>query len=212
MRPGKSVLLVEGRDDLFVCKEIFMRHGIPTCFDVEAHMGVGPLLRAFSLYLENTAYSRVGLIIDADESSTGRWNAVRHTLTDLGYPDVPRQADPLGTVLTAPEEDRPVAGVWIMPDNRLPGILEDFIRFLIPASDPLLTYAEACVDGIPAQERRFPKGRRSKALIHTWLAWQEEPGAPLGLAIKKKYLEADHEQGRRLADWCRRLFIEASDP
>src|SRR5436190_24268592 len=30
----------------------------------------------------------------------------------------------------------------------------------------------------------------SKALIHTWLAWQEKPGRPLGLAITARYFDA----------------------
>ncbi len=44
------------------------------------------------------------------------------------------------------------------------------------------------------------------AEIHTWLAWQEEPGSPLGQAITKRYLDADAPRAQQLMDWVRRLF------
>jgi hypothetical protein len=211
MRAGKAVLLVEGRDDLFVCQEVFAANSVPACCEVKEHTGIDALLGAFPLYLENTAYSRVGIIVDADENISARWDAIRNTLTGLGY-QVPRAVDPGGTLVLAPGEDRPLAGVWIMPDNQVPGILEDFIRFLVPDEDRLLAHASACLDALPAEARKFPSVRRSKALIHTWLAWQEEPSTPLALAIKKQYLDARREHGGRLAAWCRRLFLDEPDP
>ena len=70
----------------------------------------------------------------------------------------------------------------------------------------LLERAVSCVDGIPPEQRRFRDTYRSKALIHTWLAWQEEPGTPLGLAVTKRYLDADHALARQFVQWLRRLF------
>ena len=47
---------------------------------------------------------------------------------------------------------------------------------------------------------------RSKALIHTWLAWQEDPGTPLGLAVTKRYLDGDHALAQQFVQWLLRLF------
>ena len=66
-------------------------------------------------------------------------------------------------------------------NNRIAGMLEDFLSSLIREEDVLLARVVSCVDGIPSEQRRFRNTYRSKALIHTWLAWQEEPGTPLGL-------------------------------
>jgi hypothetical protein len=211
MRAGKAVLLVEGRDDLYVCQEVFSANSVPPCCEVKEHSGSDDLLSAFPLYVENASYSRVGIVVDADENISARWDGIRNILTGLGY-QVPRVVDPGGTLVLAPGEDGPPAGVWIMPDNWVSGILENFIRFLVPDEDLLLAHAETCVDGIATETRRFPEVRRPKALIHTWLAWQEEPGSPLGLAIKKQYLDARREHGGRLAAWCRRLFLDEPDP
>ena len=42
--------------------------------------------------------------------------------------------------------------------------------------------------------------------MHTWLAWQEEPGIPLGLAVTKRYLDVDHVLARQFLQWLQRLF------
>lgn len=91
-----------------------------------------------------------------------------------------------------------------MPDNTQAGILEDFLRWLVPDGDSLWDRAENCLNEIPPEERRFPS--LSKAHIHTWLAWQEEPGTLLGSAINKRYFNADAPQAQRLMAWIHTLF------
>jgi len=93
-----------------------------------------------------------------------------------------------------------------MPNNTLPGILEDFVSFLIPDDDALWNKAKECVKQIPEQERRFSDLAQSKAYIHTWLAWQNEPGRPLGQAITNRYLDADAPNAKKLVNWICRLF------
>jgi hypothetical protein len=43
-------------------------------------------------------------------------------------------------------------------------------------------------------------------LIHSWLAVQETPGTPMGLAITKRYLNTDDENCQVFIDWLKRLF------
>ncbi|HEU5374968.1 MAG TPA: DUF3226 domain-containing protein [Ktedonobacteraceae bacterium] len=88
----------------------------------------------------------------------------------------------------------------------MPGTLEDFLHFLVPADDQLWVLAEEVVQAVEAQERRFRLTYRSKAKMHTWLAWQEEPGKPLGQAITARYLDADALHAQKLVAWMRNLF------
>jgi hypothetical protein len=67
--------------------------------------------------------------------------------------------------------------------------------------------AELTVDAIPAEKRRFPAERIAKAKLHTFLAWQEEPGKPIGLAITAKYLDPNAIQAQQFIDWLRTLFM-----
>jgi len=95
-----------------------------------------------------------------------------------------------------------------MPNNRLPGMLEDFVRMLIPGGDALVPEAEGALSIIEGKRlRRYAPQYRPKAFIHTWLAWQEEPGKPMGLAITKKDLNPGSPQADVFVAWLRRLFL-----
>jgi hypothetical protein len=48
---------------------------------------------------------------------------------------------------------------------------------------------QSSVAAIPEAERRFGPLAEPKAIIHTWLAWQKEPGKPLGTAITARFLD-----------------------
>ncbi|WP_367881111.1 DUF3226 domain-containing protein [uncultured Duncaniella sp.] len=47
---------------------------------------------------------------------------------------------------------------------------------------------------------------REKARIHSWLAWQEIPGTPMGLAITKKYLSTEPPVCQAFIQWLNSLF------
>lgn len=50
------------------------------------------------------------------------------------------------------------------------------------------------------------KRRRDKARIHSWLAWQREPGKQLHEAVAHRTLDARSPQAGPFVDWFRRLF------
>jgi hypothetical protein len=63
------------------------------------------------------------------------------------------------------------------------------------------------VAAIPAEERLFSPLVQPKAIIHTWLAWQAEPGKPFGTAITAKFLDANVAQVDVLVAWLKSLFF-----
>ena len=207
-----KVLMVEGTDDEHVLKHICGSYGIPHLDKVEPHEGVDHLLESIPIELSLNPEDGdvVGVVIDADADLGARWQSLRDIFTQAGYPNVPAQPDPNGTILAAPDGTLlPRAGVWLMPDNKTPGILEDFLRFLVPdRQSALFAHAERSVATVP--ERLFSQNDTPKAVIHTWLAWQEEPGRPYGTAITARFLDSELPQARPLADWLGRLFYPAS--
>lgn len=98
-----------------------------------------------------------------------------------------------------PAGGNPALAVWMMPDNESAGMLESFACKLISSEDPAWVHASATVASLPEDAGRFSRERHlEKALIHTWLAWREEPGCPLGTAVAKNYLRTDHHGVERL--------------
>lgn len=76
----------------------------------------------------------------------------------------------------------------------------------MPEDDTLWPLAEDVVRKVIATDRKFRLSYTSKALLHTWLAWQEEPGGPMGQAITKRYLNANAPYAQELMSWIRQLF------
>lgn len=90
--------------------------------------------------------------------------------------NVPEELPKTGLLLHPNEDDEPIIGVWIMPDNESKNIC------------------------------RYKSIHKAKARIHTFLAWQEDPGTPMGLAITKKYLKPDSTNCLPFVNWLQELF------
>jgi SAM-dependent methyltransferase len=204
---SQRVLWVEGKDDSAVTQSLCLAHELPRAFEVHAKSGVEEVLDTFSVGLKAPNAERFGLVVDADGNAQARWDSIRRTLEEAGYHEVPERLNPDGVVLPAVPH-RPAFGAWIMPDNGSAGSLEDFAAALVAADDDLWTRAKEAVNAIPEERRRFPAARQSKALIHTWLSWQEDPGSPMGQAITKGDLDANAPAARSFVSWLRRLFVD----
>jgi hypothetical protein len=199
------LLVVEGPDDKHVLWAILKHHQFTPHFEVRDEGGFENLLRRLSVHLKpGSDVERFGIVVDADSQIRGRWESLTSILKKAGYANVPDSPDHLGTLLA--HEDLPRLGVWIMPDNSLPGMLEDYLAFLVPMDDSLFVRAKQCVGEIPAEQRRFAEVHLTKALIHTWLAWQDDPGTPLGQAITKRYFDPEAPPVQSLLAWLARLF------
>jgi len=223
-------ILAEGPDDVHAIFHLLRRHNIPICepnifedskITLESRNGVERLLESLEVQLKGIDNDRaediIGIIIDADADSvdsqlendalaglTRRWQRVRDILLGSGYSDVPDQPEITGTIIATQDKILPKIGIWLMPDNQLPGQLEHFAKLLIPQNDALFARAEGCILAIPQADRKFTN--LIKAQIHTWLAWQEEPGKPIGQAITKGYLTYDATVAQQFILWIHRLF------
>ena len=54
--------------------------------------------------------------------------------------------------------------------------------------------------------QRYKQVHRSKAKIHTFLAWQDEPGKPIGQAITARILNPDAEEAKAFIGWLNKLY------
>lgn len=203
----KKILLVEGRDDEHVIKAIFRRRDLQKIDEIRPHGGKDELLEALPVRLKESDIHSLGVVIDADTDLLARWESIRGRLVQAGYENVPANPSANGVVLRAPIDSLlPRTGIWLMPNNTTPGILEDFLRFLVPSPSVLFQHAERSLAQIPPTEQLFSQLARPKALIHTWLAWQAEPGKPLGLSITARFLDQDVPQVDIFVQWLRNLF------
>jgi len=205
---AKRILLVEGKDDEHVFKAIFGQHNLAQLDEIKEHGGYTSLIEALPLRLLESDVHALGVVCDADTNLLNRWDSIRNGLEKAGY-NIPPKPDANGLVVAPPKDTLlPKFGIWIMPDNQIPGILEQFLELLVPPGDKLFVYTEKCLVNLPKEIRLFREVDIPKAKIHTWLAWQEEPGKPLGQSITRKVLRADSPSCQKVVDWIKRLYFD----
>lgn len=202
-------LLVEGINDKHVIYALAERYHLVENFDVIDCGSVVNVYRQMELRLSNpTNLNALGIIVDADTDASERFRKFILQLP-LNYYDTENTSfSKTGTIIHPYNESFPIVGIWVMPNNKSEGMIEDFMMSLTSADDiQLLQKADSVLDELKANGlQRFRDVHRSKAKIHTYLAWQEQPGLPLGVSIKAKAFDADATLGHEIVNWLKILF------
>ncbi|WP_088242551.1 DUF3226 domain-containing protein [Calothrix rhizosoleniae] len=204
-------LIVEGEQDKRVIPEFIEANGISwgdtkdkAIVYIESY-GNDQFIDAevISTELKASGLTHLGLIIDADENPSGRWESVRNACLK-SIPDFPEKLPETGLIHTTNEIK---FGVWIMPDNGMRGMLETFLTYMIPnESEALWQYVQSVVTEAQSKGATFKNVHIDKANIYTWLAWQDEPGRQLHQAIKERILNPHHPQAQTFFKWFKNLY------
>ena len=205
-----SILLVEGKDDQHVIWSLLEYYQIPEVFEVIDCDGIDNLFYELSLRLTTPmSYNHIGVVIDADINLKSRYDSYKAILFKTGKYDLSKiELSKFGTIIYSMDTNYPTLGLWIMPDNQCDGMLEDFVMTLAYENDVLMEEAEKVLSSLEIKKlNRYAPNHRSKAKIHTYLAWQEEPGKPMGQAITAKILDANSESAQFFIDWIKRLYL-----
>ncbi len=196
-------LLVEGNEDQHVIWALCEKYNLIENFDVIDCEGIDKLVNQIPVRFKQSGIETIGLVIDADTDIHSRWQTLKDIFAKQDI-ILPRTIPIKGLIL---KNEYIKIGVWIMPNNNQNGILEDFIKFLIPTDDklsPIITLHLANIEKCGLNS--YKSIHQSKAFIHSWLAVQEAPGTPMGLSITKRYLSTDETTCLSFVDWLRSLF------
>ena len=206
----KNILLVEGPDDKGAVGGLMKKYEVNPNFDFEIGAGIDQLIAKFDLYLKNAAaYGVIGLVVDADDDANARWQQIRDRLTKSGKYKCNKMSLAEGGVILEAEEQEldATVGVWIMPDNKYKGTLENFLLEMVDDGDKLMEEVER--ELVHLEEtgiKRYRDIDRNKAKIHTFLAWGKIPGASLHTAIMSRIFDSNVDLAGQFMDWIRRLY------
>jgi hypothetical protein len=206
---GPRILLVEGDNDGHVILALRDYYQIPKeSFGLSACGSDKEVIKRLNGLLNTERKETIGVVLDADNPNlAGKWQQFRATLEKkVGISLTDNELHKDGTIIPA-VNDHPKIGLWLMPNNQLDGMLEDFCMSL--AKSKMIDFAQNCV--LEAQKQghtSFKPNHHSKAVVHTYLAWQDEPGRPLGQAITAKVLNPNQPLAKTFADWLKRLFVD----
>jgi hypothetical protein len=199
----KQKLLVEGNDDQHVVWALCQKYQLPHNFDVIDCVGIEKLIQQIPIRFKQADIQTIGIIVDADAELNNRWISIKNILEKQNL-NILDSCPRTGLII---QNETIKVGVWLMPNNEINGMIEDFISFLIPENDNLLPIVATHLSNIETQNYHLYNNiHRSKAFIHSWLAVQETPGTPMGLAITKRYLDTNDENCQIFISWLKRLF------
>ena len=151
----------------------------------------------------------LGVLCDANDSIAARRDDIIQGIQAAGVDvSVDKPMRP-GTTL---DVDPPVGinlqgiGIWLLPDNKSLGELENLVAEMIAPHDHVWQLADQYINGIPRWLREFgPSAQKAeKARVYAWLATRRKPGL-IGKAVAEE-LELDGEVVGRLVAWLRELF------
>ncbi|MCY4260814.1 MAG: hypothetical protein OXC91_11190 [Rhodobacteraceae bacterium] len=198
-------LLVEGLDDRKVVENLLDKCNLCHLdIKVEVKGGFDQLRKSISSELKVSGREALGILVDANDDLCARWQSITDQLDRAGAGfHAPPKPSYGGAVLTGSRGIR--VGVWLMPDNRSSGELEDFVFKMIPQSDPILPQSMKYIDGIDAGDRKFNNNKITGAYVHAWLATLESP-RQMGTAILSGDLNINAEEAVLFVDWIKELY------
>ncbi|MEA5532647.1 DUF3226 domain-containing protein [Crocosphaera sp. XPORK-15E] len=209
-------LLVEGTEDQRVIPELIEASGIPwgetketAIVKIKSYDGIENLLDKDVIYteLEDRGLISLGIIIDADDHPLDRWQSIRNVCLPT-ITDIPQELPDTGLVHSFTHNSKDLKfGVWMMPDNKIRGMLETFLEYLIPDTNNYLwDYSKEVVQEAKIKNAPFKDSYTDKAYIYTWLAWQKTPGRQLHDAIKQKFLVPTNPKAQIFVNWFKSLY------
>jgi hypothetical protein len=201
------ILLVEGASDEHVVSKLLKALNIVQNFYISNEKTDNQVIKALESKIRQSESGEgpkvIGVILDADDpSKTNRVEQIQNKISGFGYHL--SSFESIGTLLTG-KPDYPRLGFWIMPDNENPGALEDFLKTL--AEQKGLGVAEQCVAKAKEESvARFKKQHHSKAVVHTYIAWQDKPGLPFRLGFENEAFDPHAPLAKAFVSWLTNLF------
>jgi hypothetical protein len=216
---GQKLLLVEGDSDkaLFheLCKRVLAGADIQVRTPIQfgAARNGKPAATSFCLpklmpQLADGSVTHLAMVTDADYVNDG-WGyaqtvqTVKAAIRSHGY------GNPDNSIpgLSFPHSDglRPF-GLWVMPDNALEGMVEDWIKNAVGRTErSLLDHAVTTVSRLPAPTK-FNVIHRCKSEVATWLAWQRIPGERLHSVVNDDLIDMASAPVQQVIAWLQRIY------
>lgn len=193
-------LLVEGRDSAGFFKAL-IRHLEITNVQIQDFGGVMDLRGFLRAFVNGPDFSRVnsiGIVRDAESSSTGAFESVQGSLNRVELP-VPQAAGQL-------VGDRPAVAVMILPGANRTGMLETLLNETI-RGDKVQTCIDTFFRCVEEQSGK-PTHRPHKARAQAYLATKRDPHLSVGDAALRRYWNLNHQALEPLRAFLREIASE----
>lgn len=184
---GTRLLLVEGRDEKEFFSALHRHMGVRSIqvLDYEGKTKLRASLPAIARLPGFDRVSHLGITRDADDDPNSAFQSVQDALRDsqLPFPETQRQFT---------LDTKPLVGVFILPGEEQPGMLEDLCLSTV-ANHPVLGCVAEYMDCLSERVRdgtQLPQSE-SKARAHAFLAGMPKLVTSVGLGAQRSYWNLD---------------------
>ncbi len=208
------LLIVEGKNDAYVFGELLIKHNFIIAkgengqrkeIVIKEQGGFENLKKNLKTTIKS-ADNSLAIVVDADDQDIAhRWQSLTDRLRDAGYAAENIPVAPLAEGTMIEDEELPTIGIWIMPDNSSAGKIETFLKNIV-ADDKsdLWEFAGETIEKLP--QTLFKDKDKEKAHVHTYLAWQKDPGISMRTAIQTKCFQYDKPEAKSFVEWIKKVF------
>lgn len=202
-----NLIIVEGANDKALFSRICAKYKINTKIQVGTPSDlIGNMTGTFNskqgvinaldtilrmLEDESSAIQKLAIIVDSDYDDRNK-GGVRNTLEQIksisnkhGYSKTHKfNNDNKGIIIPHDDACMNPLYIWIMPNNKDEGTVEDWIKSkILPSEEKLFSHACDIVSHLKI--KKFTQNSVVKAEIATWLAWQNQPGRTVSYTLKE---------------------------
>lgn len=182
----KKLLAVEGKDEVIFFKELFKHMGMYDIVQVLDVAGKDNFKKEMPLLKKATGFSDLEAIViirDADNSYQSAFESIKGVLEKIEGLQVPNKPGEFS-------RGNPKVGVFIMPDNSSPGMLEDLCLETVKDKEEMECVKQfiACAKQLknPPKEKDIPK-----AQVQAFLAIKPDVPNSVGRGAQKKIWNFD---------------------
>jgi hypothetical protein len=221
MMDKSHILLVEGTNDERFFKMLLKKNSLEKVVTAcppkniggsyNGKQGVITFLPSILMQLNDGSLKKLGLVVDCDTDQDG--GGLQRTLSQISEKLESYNYEKTATALQTGgfvfknTDGLPDVGVWIMPDNKNEGALEDWISQLTSSNQTaLFKHASETVDKLPTP--LFSTTKKIKSQVATWLAWQDRPGEGLYYTIEGNLLDESKPLYSDFLKWINNVLVK----
>lgn len=133
------------------------------------------------------------------------WKKITEILERENYDIAGQKITTPGGYIFKNKNGLPNVGLWIMPNNKEGGFLENFVKQSLAVSEnKLFSYIDTVLKKLP--ETRFSELHLAKAEVATWMAWQKVPGQAMASAVSGGLIDMKTGVAKEFIVWLTKVY------